>query len=127
MSVPISPVVQECVPEAGGKTRRLTRRRHACRGVLEGPNKEDYLMPAAAHELGAIAWAECCRPAEAAATADEAAAYRRERLDECQAHLDKARTWEAYSLEARLGMRVQCGLETVRWLRRKLEAGQEGG
>lgn len=82
-------------------------------------------MPAATHELGVIAWAECCRPPTPGSgqTADEIAAYRRERLDECQAQLDKARGWEPFSLEARLGMRVQCGLETVQWLRRKLDEG----
>ncbi|KAM4067135.1 mitochondrial outer membrane protein [Hirsutella rhossiliensis] len=98
------------------------------RSVFKGPNKEDYLVPAATHELGVIAWAECCRPPppDSSITPREMAAYRRERLDECQAQLDKARGWEPFSLEARLGMRVQCGLETVRWLRPKLEGDGTG-
>lgn len=81
-------------------------------------------MPAATHELACIAWAECCSP-PAAKRGSERTAYRRERLDECQAQLDKARGWESFSLEARVGMRVQCGLETVRWLRRRLDEGEE--
>lgn len=87
--------------------------------AFRGTGKEDYVMPAAVHELAVIAWDECCSPP--AGTPDEVAAYRRAKLNACQAELDKAKAWEPFVLEARLGMRVQCGLETLAWFRRKMD------
>jgi hypothetical protein len=34
--------------------------------------------------------------------------------------MEKTKAWEAYVLDARIGMRVQSGLETLRWFRGKL-------
>lgn len=89
------------------------------RSVFKGPMRDDYVQLAATHELAAIAWAECCRlPADLGP--DDAAAFRRRKADECQAHLDRARAWEAYTLDSRVEMRVQSGLETLAWFRRKM-------
>ncbi|RDA94061.1 hypothetical protein CP533_5273 [Ophiocordyceps camponoti-saundersi (nom. inval.)] len=84
---------------------------------FRGTHKVDYVLPATTCELSAIAWDECCR----ATTAEE----RRAKLDECEAELRRADEWEAFSLEARLGMRIQAGRQTVAWLRKKM--GWEGG
>jgi len=103
------------------------------------------VLPSATHELAVIAWTECRegRPqrqtngdATKEANGDDAtkegdaksqqgedsddASWRRRKLDECQAQLDKAKAWEAYTLDARIGMRVQSGLETVAWYRAKM-------
>ncbi|RCI10077.1 hypothetical protein L249_8758 [Ophiocordyceps polyrhachis-furcata BCC 54312] len=79
---------------------------------FKGTHKVDYALPATTCELSAIAWDECCR----ATTAEE----RRAKLDECEAELQRADEWEAFSLEARLGMRIQAGRQTVEWLRKKM-------
>ncbi|PFH59382.1 hypothetical protein XA68_12441 [Ophiocordyceps unilateralis] len=104
---------------------RAQGRLEEARGVLErevlahdrsdfrGSHKVDYVLPAATCELSAIAWAECCR-------ADATDEDRRAKLDECEAELRRADEWEAFSLEARMGMRIQAGRQTVGWFRRKL-------
>ena len=46
--------------------------------------------------------------------------YRKKKIEECQASLDRAAGWESFVLDARCGMRVQTGVETVRWYRRRM-------
>jgi hypothetical protein len=85
--------------------------------VFKGSSKNDYVLPAATYELAAIAWEECCSPPE---SSGDKAAYRKERLVECEGHLDKVKNWEAYILDARIGLKVQSGLETIKWFRGKM-------
>ncbi|PHH85138.1 hypothetical protein CDD83_843 [Cordyceps sp. RAO-2017] len=94
------------------------------RSAFKGANKMDYVLQATDYELAVIAWLECCRgPAaekeekEEGNEADEA--YRRRKLDECQAGLDKAKGWESFTLEDRLGVRALFGQHTVDWMRQK--------
>ncbi|ODA77292.1 hypothetical protein RJ55_06919 [Drechmeria coniospora] len=89
------------------------------RAIFKGANKDDYVLPTATYELGVIEWVACCHP-PADLAAEDVAAYRRGKLDECEAQLNKAKAWESYTLDARIGMRIQSGLETVAWLRRKM-------
>lgn len=42
----------------------------------------------------------------------------RQKTDECHNWLDKAAKWETYVLETRIGMRVQTGMDTLRWFKR---------
>ena len=96
---------------------KATLEEHALRherSAFRGANRDDYVLPAATYELGAIAWAECCMHGPG-----EQDALRRARLDESQALLEKVRAWEGFVLDARIGMRVQSGMETLRWFRRK--------
>lgn len=75
-------------------------------------------MPAAIHEVAAIAWAECGQP-PSDLDASQTEAYQKEKVKECEDNLEKARLWEAYVLDARMGMRIQCGLATLAWYRKK--------
>ena len=101
--------------------------------MFKGPLKDDYLLPCAHYEMAVCAWAEACPPKGTDIPAFEATQgerpegerqtleeYRKEKVDECQASLEKAAVWDAFVLDARCGMRVQTGLETVKWFRRKM-------
>ncbi|CAM1510655.1 Fc.00g009900.m01.CDS01 [Cosmosporella sp. VM-42] len=88
------------------------------RAAFKGPTKDDYILAAATYEMGSIAWAECCAPP--AGTEEEVREYRHKKLDECQKYLDITKVWEAFVLDARIGMRVQSGLETLKWFRTKM-------
>lgn len=85
--------------------------------VFKGTNKNDYVQAAATYELAAIAWDECGHPPEGV---EDETAYRKDKLKECEAALDKAKNWEAYNLDMRIGLRIQSGLETIRWFRRRM-------
>ncbi|KAL7816569.1 hypothetical protein V8C44DRAFT_292991 [Trichoderma aethiopicum] len=87
------------------------------KSVFKGTMKDDYVMPAAIYEMGAIAWTECCSPPEGGK--DEILEYRRKKMLECEEHINKVKVWEAYVLDARIGLRATSGLETLAWFKRK--------
>jgi hypothetical protein len=83
--------------------------------------------------MAVCAWAEACPPGGTDVPAFEQSqadrpederetldAYRKRKVDECQASLEKAAAWDAFVLDSRCSMRVQTGLETVKWFRRKM-------
>ncbi|KAM3504616.1 hypothetical protein MY11210_008287 [Beauveria gryllotalpidicola] len=88
------------------------------KNLFKGAHKEDYVVPAAIHEVAAIAWAECGQP-PADFDAAQTEEYQRTKVKKCEENLEKARVWEAYVLDARMGMRIQCGLATLAWYRNK--------
>ncbi|KAJ3478578.1 hypothetical protein NLG97_g8543 [Lecanicillium saksenae] len=88
------------------------------KNLFKGGHKEDYVVPAAIHEIAAIAWAECDQP-PTDLDAEQIEAYKKKKATECEENLEKARMWEAYVLDTRLGMRVQAGLSTLAWYRKK--------
>ena len=45
--------------------------------------------------------------------------WRRTKLDECQVWLETVSRWEGFILDARLGMRINTGLDTIRWYRKE--------
>ncbi|WQF77192.1 Putative inclusion body clearance protein Iml2/Tetratricopeptide repeat protein [Colletotrichum destructivum] len=102
---------------------------NADRAAFKGPTKDEYPLPMAHYEMAAVAWFEACQPEKRAAAADEPAdaegqakamaAYRKTKTDECQEWLDKVVAWEAFVFDARLGMRVQAALETLKWFKNK--------
>lgn len=51
--------------------------------------------------------------------------WQRKKLDECQTWLDTVSKWESFTLDARFGMRINTGLDTIRWYRK--EHGWAGG
>lgn len=79
---------------------------------------DDYVLPSAIYEFGAIAWAECCSPPEG--DEKEVAQYRRTKMEECEEQLNKVKSWEAFVIDTRIGLRAQSGLETLKWFRNKM-------
>lgn len=112
-----------------------------CSAEFKGATKEDYVLPCANYEMGALAWTEAIganledfptSDPSGSSESDEKAAdgengkeasleeFRKEKVEECQASLDKAAAWEAFVLDARCGMRVQTGVETLKWYRKRM-------
>jgi hypothetical protein len=93
---------------------------------LKGGNRDDYPLPAAHYEMAVLAWVEVQNPA-LRKTANEADGdqgldeneWRRKKTDECESWLDTVSKWEAYILDARFGMRLNTGLDTIKWYRRE--------
>lgn len=80
---------------------------------------DDYILPTAIYEEAVICWLECCEPPKGL-EGEERLAYRRRKVDECEALLETVKAWEGYSMDARIGMRVQSGFETLAWFRGKM-------
>ena len=83
--------------------------------ALRGPLRDDWPAPVAHYEMAAALWAE--RGALAKKGDDGIPSEAEKRLvREAEEELNKAAKWERYMLDARVGVRVTTGLDTVkRW------------
>lgn len=52
-------------------------------------------------------------------TPEDVETYRQKRVNESLAELDKVANWETFVLDARIGMKLQTGLDTIKWLKEK--------
>ncbi|KAI3400520.1 hypothetical protein diail_2719 [Diaporthe ilicicola] len=89
------------------------------RTLFKGTTRDDYTLPCAHYEMAAVAWKEACDPKCWPAAAEEIDEYRRKKVTESQEYLDHVKTWESFVLDARIGMRVQTGSDSIAWLRKK--------
>ncbi|KAI1504587.1 breast cancer protein [Biscogniauxia marginata] len=100
--------------------------------AFKGPTKDDYALPAAYYEMAVLAWAEVLKPelrkslspttvieTSPESNETEEREWIRQKMDDCQSWLEKVARWEAFVLDARIGMRVQTGMDTIRWYKRE--------
>lgn len=74
------------------------------RNAFKGPLKDDWTCPSAHYEMGVLAWVEKDVPG-----VDE-----RTKVAECEAWVEKTAKWEAYVLDARIGLRVTTAQDTLK-------------
>ncbi|KAH6678782.1 breast cancer protein [Plectosphaerella plurivora] len=90
------------------------------KNLLKGGNRDDYALPNAHYELAALAWFEAAAPPAADVDAAATKARRVAKAKEAQGHLDTVVAWEPFLFDARLGMRVQAGVQTLKWFQDRL-------
>jgi hypothetical protein len=104
------------IPSASSKIQLLTLFRSHFKGITD-----DYILPTAIYEEAVLCWHECCTPPAELLDEDEVMRYKRRKLEECEAQLETVRGWDTgYTMDARFGMRVQSGFETLAWYRAKM-------
>ncbi|KAI1632755.1 breast cancer protein [Biscogniauxia mediterranea] len=100
--------------------------------AFKGATKDDYPLPAAHYEMAVLAWAEVLKPdvrkslspktggdASSESSESDEREWIRQKMDDCHSWLDKVARWEAFVLDARIGMRVQTGMDTIKWYQRE--------
>ncbi|KAH7397061.1 outer membrane protein Iml2/Tetratricopeptide repeat protein 39 [Pyrenochaeta sp. MPI-SDFR-AT-0127] len=78
------------------------------RALFKGHLKDNWTAPCARYEMGANLWRE--------ADADGNPESHAQVLDECRDWLDEVTKWDGFDLDARIGMKITTGKETLRKL-----------
>lgn len=78
---------------------------------------EDYVYPTAVYEEAVLSWLECC---DVPSDVKDVLAYRKSKFEDCEKKLQLVKNWESFSNDARIGVRVQSGFETLAWFRKKM-------
>ncbi|KIV78582.1 hypothetical protein PV11_06225 [Exophiala sideris] len=91
---------------------------------LKGQNRDDWVAPTAHHEMAVNFWMQRTgyAPSHGAKTTsshdNKTAAVDLTQdaklVQECKSHLERAKNWEKYELDARLGLKITAGLGAVR-------------
>jgi len=124
------------------KARELLKRKVVFRDRAEfkGGLRDDWTAPTAHYEMGACLWAEREGGREGGKEVGEGKEGKEwkgmgmgkkdgwlerdtERVKEAEGWVEKAGKWEAYELDARVGLKVATGLETLRAWRGRWEEG----
>ena len=89
------------------------------RAAYKGPMRDDYVMGAHHYEMAAAAWRDCNNAALWPETGESVEEYRRKMANETLMWLEKSANSEGYVLDGRFGLRVQAGIDSVKWLKAK--------
>ncbi|CAK7269379.1 Mitochondrial outer membrane protein iml2 [Sporothrix epigloea] len=89
------------------------------RAAFRGPNKNDYVLAAGHYEAGVILWLQASDPSYFPSGELSVDAYRHQKVNESLAQLERVANWETFVLDARIGMKLRTGLDTVQWLKKK--------
>lgn len=93
---------------------------------LKGVHKDDWTAPAAHYEMGVICWMRRKDNGTAAVVAAAGAAVSNQRdehdgrkdeaawVDECERWVEKSAKWEAYELDARIGIKIATAQDTLK-------------
>ena len=82
---------------------------------LKGGFKDDWTAPASHYEMGVICWMQRGEAAKRGDLKEEERLVR-----ECEGWVDKAAKWEAYELDARIGLKIATAQDTLRrWNEKK--------
>ena len=82
--------------------------------LFKGGFKDDWTCPAAHYEMAANLWAKRDRT-----PGQEGSEENRKLVLEAEEWLDKTSKWESYSLDARVGVKVTSGLDTIKMWKEK--------
>lgn len=112
-------ITSSCVCAAVKRPYRIADTQPTCRTLFKGEFRDDWTLPCAHYELAVLAWKKSCDPRCWAGNEEDIEAYRRKKVEECEEYLEHVKTWESFVLDARVGMKVQTGFDSIAWLKRK--------
>lgn len=100
--------------------------------MLKGPNRDDWPQPVAHHEMAVNYWLRRTGYIRQHADTEGAAngethlpaldiAYDTKLVQQAKTHIERAKNWEKYELDARLGMKITAALNAIRnWEKKNL-------
>jgi hypothetical protein len=99
-------------------------------GFLKGHNHDDWPQPAAHYELGVNYWmmrsgfqrlnGRTCEGRQADEKIHELDISRDIKLvEDAKKHVERAKSWEKYELDARMGMKVTAAANAIKWFEQK--------